>query len=305
MLRLLDLLIRDLLVGELPALVNDQHVRFQPPDATLRTDVANLNGIALDVYLVDIRENRALRSNEKVRSADTDGFVFEERAPDRLACHYLISAWSAAQLAPPISDPTLDEHALLYETAAALMLNAPLNPSRFYAAGDPALAAWPARFQDVDLPSTFLPPEGFGKLSEFWQTMGQDMRWKPCLYLTVTIPVALAREMAGPMVTTTFADVRESAHPEMSEVWLGIGGQVVDERTDPANPAPVSDAWVRLETLAGTPVGVARTGALGRFTFERLRASQYRLRTVAAPLGAQARVVDVPSETGEYDLRFT
>jgi hypothetical protein len=135
--------------------------------------------------------------------------------------------------------------------------------------------------------------------------MGQDMRWKPCLYLTVTIPVALAREMAGPMVTTTFADVRVAGHPETSEVWLGIGGQVVDARTDPANPAPVSDAWVRLETLAGTPVGVARTGALGRFTFERLRASQYRLRTVAAPLGAQARVVDVPSETGEYDLRFT
>lgn len=305
MLRLLDVLIRDLLIRELPALVDDQHVRFQPPDGTLRTDVANLNGIALDVYLVDLRENRKLRSNDRDRTTDGNGYAFLEPAPTRLDCHYLISAWSPAQLAPPIADPTLDEHALLYETAAALVLNAPLNPSRVYLPGAPALALWPARFQDVDLPSSFLPPEGFGKLSEFWTTMGQDMRWKPCLYLTVTIPIALAREMAGPMVTTTFADVRVTANATSSELWLGIGGHVIDERTDPVHPAPVADAWVRIETLAGTPVALVTTSELGRFTFERLRASQYRLRTGARSLGVQARVVDVPSETGEYDLRFT
>jgi hypothetical protein len=135
--------------------------------------------------------------------------------------------------------------------------------------------------------------------------MGQDMRWKPCVYLVVTIPIALAREMAGPMVTTTLADIRVGSDAATRAVWLGIGGAVIDARTDPANPAPVEGAWVRLETLAGAPVAQARTGALGRFTFERLRASQYRLRAGAAPLGTQARVVDVPSETGEYDLRFT
>ena len=75
MLRLLDVMIRDLLVAELPALVDDQQVRFQPPDAQLRTDVANLSAVALDVYLVDVRENRKLRSNERVRSVDADGFV--------------------------------------------------------------------------------------------------------------------------------------------------------------------------------------------------------------------------------------
>jgi len=305
MLRLLDVLIRDLLLAELPALVDEQHVRFQPPDGTLRTDVANLNGIALDVYLVDLREHRKLRSNERVRSTDGAGFVFEERVPDRLECHYLVSAWSPAQLAPPIVDPTLDEHALLYEAAAALVLNAPLSPSRVYPPGSAALAAWPARFQDAELPSAILPPEGFGKLSEFWTTMGQDIRWKPCLYLVVTIPIALAREMAGPMVTTTFADVRIGADPATSAVWLGVGGQVIDERTDPASPAPLAGAWVRLETLAGTPVGQTRTSELGRFTFERLRASQYRLRAGALALGTQTRVVTVPSETGEYDLRFT
>lgn len=305
MLRLLDVLIRDLLVAELPALVNDQQVRFQPPDAQLRTDVANLAAVALDVYLVDLRENRKLRSNERVRSVDADGFVNVERLPDRADCHYLISAWSPAQLALPIVDPTLDEHALLYEAAAVLMRTGPLNPSRVYLPGAPALAAWPPRFQDIDLGATVLPTEGFGKLSEFWTTMGQDMRWKPCLYFIVTLPIALLREVAGPMVTTTFTDFRVTAIATTSEVLLGIGGQVIDARTDPANPVPVPSAWVRLETPAGTPLGLVRTNELGRFTFERLRASQYRLRGVASGLAEQARIVDVPSESGEYDLRFT
>ena len=305
MLRLLDVMIRDFLVAELPALVNDQQVRFQPPDAQLRTDVANLSAIALDVYLVDLRENRKLRSNERVRSVDANGFVNVERLPDRMDCHYLISAWSPAQLALPIVDPTLDEHALLYETAAVLMRAGALNPTRIYLPGSPALAAWPTRFQNIDLGAMVLPPEGFGKLSEFWTTMGQDMRWKPCLYLIVTLPVALLREVAGPMVTTTFTDLRVTANAATSEVWLGIGGQVIDARTDPVNPVPVPNAWVRLETLAGTPVGLVRASDAGRFAFERLRASQYRLRGVAAGLAEQARTVDVPSETGEYDLRFT
>jgi Pvc16 N-terminal domain len=305
MLRLLDIMIRDLLVAELPALVTDQQVRFQPPDAQLRTDVANLAAVALDIYLVDLRENRKLRSNERVRSTNGDGFVTTERLPDRVDCHYLISAWSPAQLALPIVDPTLDEHALLYETAAVLMRAGALNPSRVYLPGAPALAAWPARFRDIDLGSTVLPPEGFGRLSEFWTTMGQDMRWKPCLYLIVTLPVALVQEVAGPMVTTTFTDLRVTATAATSELWLGIGGQVIDARTDPGNPVPVPNAWVRLETLAGTPVGLAQASETGRFTFERLRASQYRIRGVATGLAEQTRTVDVPSETGEYDLRFT
>ena len=305
MLRLLDIMLRDLLVTELAALVNDQQVRFQPPDAQLRTDVGNLDAIALDVYLVDMRENRKLRSNERVRSVNGDGFVTTERLPDRVDCHYLISAWSPAQLALPMVDPTLDEHALLYETAATLMRAGALNPSRVYLAGSAQLFAWPARFRDVDLASTVLPPEGFGKISEFWTTMGQDMRWKPCLYLIVTLPVELVHEVAGPMVTTTFADLRVTANAATSEVWLGIGGQVIDARTDPNNPVPVPSAWVRLETLAGTPLGLVRANDLGRFTFERLRASQYRIRSVAPGLAEQSRTVDVPSETGEYDLRFT
>jgi hypothetical protein len=300
MLRLLDVLIRDLLVGELVALTTDAQVRFQPPDSTLRTDVVNLNQMTLDVYLVDLRENRKLRSNERAREV-TSGTVFTATAPDRLDCHYLLSAWSPAQPAPGI-EPTLDEHALLYEAAAALINNAPFNPSRIYASAPASLAAWPADTQGADLPTAVVPADGFGKLSEFWTTMGSDMRWKPCLYLIVTIPVVLVREVAGPMVTTLMTDYRQAGIPDSAEAWITIGGEV--RSTTPGGTVLLPEAWVQLETLGGTTLRRERSSDAGRFTFDRLRPGQYRLRAVATGVGSMNRVVDVPTETGEYDLTF-
>jgi uncharacterized protein DUF4255 len=300
MLRLLDVLIRDLLVGELVALTTDAQVRFQPPDSVLRTDVVNLNQMALGVYLVDLRENRKLRTNERIRHV-TNGTVFTEPAPERVDCHYLISAWSPTQPAPGI-EPTLDEHALLYEAATALIQHAPFNPSRVYATAAAKLAAWPTDFQDADFPTAIVPPDGFGKLSEFWTTMGSDMRWKPCLYLVVTLPVVLLRETVGPMVTTLMVDSLPTGAPGAIEQWITIGGDV--RRAIAGGTTPITGAWVELETLGGTTVQRVRTSDVGRFTFERLRPSQYRLRTTAVGVGVMNRVVDVPTETGEYDLVF-
>ena len=199
MLNLLDVLIRDVLVDRLPVLVSDDQVRFQPPDATLRTDVVNLNRVVLDVYLVDLREHRKFRSNERLRTV-VDGMATEEPAPTRLACQYLVSAWSPAQPAPGI-EPSLDEHRVLYDAAAALLESAPLNPERTYANVAPLkLAAWPARFRTADFPTDLVPPEGFAKLSDFWSTMGSDMRWKPVLHLIITLPIAMESSFTGPML---------------------------------------------------------------------------------------------------------
>jgi hypothetical protein len=300
MLRLLDVLIRDVLIRDLVAITSDAQVRFEPPDDALRTEVVNLNQPALSVYLLDVREHRKLRSNERERTYQ-NGFAFSERTPDLIDCHYLITAWSPTPIAPGI-EPTLDEHALLYEAAAVLMNSSPLNPSRVYPPGSPALTAWPLRVRGYDLPSTVIPPDGFAKLSEFWTTMGNAMRWKPALYLVVALPVLLARENEGPLVTTRFADYRGWDMPGMTEVLIQIGGTV--EHDIAGTLVPVADAWVQIETLGGLTLQHTRTNELGRFTFPRLRPSQYRLRTTAVGLGQQVRVVDVPSETGEYELRF-
>ncbi|MDB4881901.1 MAG: putative rane protein [Gemmatimonadetes bacterium] len=304
MLAQLDRLIREVLVAQIAALTSTAQVRFQPPDAAFRTDVVNMNAMALNVYLADLRENRKLRTNERLRTLDA-GVVFTEQAPDRMDCLYLISAWSPAQPGPGV-EPTIDEHALLYETAAVLTLEGDLNPTRVYAPGAPDLALWPARFRDVSLPAQVLHEQATLKLSDFWSSMGADARWRPVVALTVTLPIALVRELSGPMVTTMLTRYRMTALAVTDELWMHVGGQIVDTTTllPDGSPTPVAGAWVRLETLTGVLVRRAVTDALGRFRLDQLRGAQYRIRTGAVGLGELSRLVDVPTETGEYDLQF-
>jgi 5-hydroxyisourate hydrolase-like protein (transthyretin family) len=310
MIDLLDNLMRDLLLAEVDSLTDEEQVRFQPPDEDWRTYVANLTvggepAMALNVYLVELRENRKLRSNERVRSIDENGYISEESAPARLDCHYLITAWSPAEPSPTV-ESTLDEHALLYDVVAAFFRASPLNPARVYPSGSAALNAWPERFREVDLPTLVAPVEGFAKLAEFWSAMGEDARWKPTLPLVVTVPVELVRGLPAPMVTTRITEYRQTGRPETAETWIQIGGHVLDT-THPlpdGSPAPVDGAWVRLETLAGAALETTETNARGRFAFSRLRPDQYRLRTVAVGLGEKVREVEVPTQTGEYDLHF-
>lgn len=308
MLDLLDNLIRKLLMDGVaalrdmpqsrpPAPVTEEQVSFGAPDTHWRTQVKNNQRNTLDVYLVDLRENRKLRSNERARTVES-GVVTQEPAPARLDCHYLITAWSPVVHITPAIDATLDEHALLYQTSAVLFRNSPLNASRVYPAGSAALAAW-GRFRDVDLPTSVAPVEGFQKISEFWSNMGSDAPWKPSVYLVVTLPIELLVEAAGPLVTTRVTEYRQSGRAETAEVWIQIGGRVTN-----ASGVPVQNAWVQLETTAGVPLRSANTNELGRFTFGDLRAGRYRLRARAVGLGERARELDVPSNSGEYDLRF-
>ena len=234
MLDLLDVLIRDvLLAAGIPNLAQPLQVRFQPPDATLRTDVTNLGLPALCVYLVDLRENRRLRSNERIPRPMNGDMSFEP-APPRVDCHFLISAWSAVQPAAGV-EPLMEEHLLLYQATAALMQAGEMGPARQYLPGTAKRLAWPAQFRNDVFPVSVLPVEGFAKLSEFWTTMGQNSPWRPVIYCVITVPVALLREIQGPMVTTTISDHRildPEALSVTGDVRIQIGGHVLD-MTDP------------------------------------------------------------------------
>ena len=112
-----------------------------PPD---RIALGNQEKNALNVYLVDVRENRKLRSNEREREYDNGGHVVGERpAPARADCHYLITAWSSAS--EDNTDPDLathggtsEEHAILHEVASLLEANQPLVPADVWAGSFPA-----------------------------------------------------------------------------------------------------------------------------------------------------------------------
>jgi Pvc16 N-terminal domain/Carboxypeptidase regulatory-like domain len=301
----LDNLLRQLFVKEIDEISQgDTQVRFQPPDEDWRTFVANLTvagqpANALNVYLVDLRENRKLRSNQRTRSLN-GGMVHAEQAPRRVDCHYLISAWSPAPNTVAV-EPAIDEHLLLYKTIAALTRNDSMVPRRIYDP-DPLPPGFPSAIADAELPVALLPVEGFPKYAEFWGTMGNNHRWKPAVWMIVTVPVLYELEFAGAMVTTRIAEFRIGRVPETAETWIQIGGHVID--TTPAQPTPVNDAWVRLTTPGGEPLQITRTNELGRFTFAGLKAGPFRLRTQAPGHPEVVRDVDVPSPTGEYDLQF-
>lgn len=296
----LDNLLRQLFISQIDEINGEAQVRFQPPDENWRTYVSNLTVDgqpvnALNVYLVDLRENRKLHSNERERSFNNN-IVIEEPAPRRVDCHYLISAWSSATVTPAV-EPTVDEHALLYKVTGVLMNNEPLVPRRVY---EPSLlpATFPQAIADAELPTKVLPVEGFLKLAEFWGTMGANYRWKPAVYLIVTLPVSLEIEIAGPMVTTRITEYRQSGSTETAEVWIQIGGRVLTG----SPPQLVAGAWVRLEDTAGASLQVTTTDENGRFTFGGLRQGNYILRVRAQGFTEVSPNIEIPSITGNYDV---
>src|SRR2546430_6545396 len=101
MIQYLDNLLRHLFLAQIAEITSEDQVSFQPPDENWRGHVTNLQRNALNVYLVDLREDRQLRSNERVRAVQ-NGIVSETPAPRRVECHYLITAWSPAEITPAV-----------------------------------------------------------------------------------------------------------------------------------------------------------------------------------------------------------
>jgi hypothetical protein len=294
----LNNLLRHVLLSGVDELTDESQVRFDPPDADWRTYVANLtvNGQpvnAVNVYLADLRENRVLRSNERLRE-HRNGLVTELPAPARMDCHYLLSTWSPATSAAAV-EPVLDEHALLYKVATVLFLTGALVPREVYAPS-PVPATFPPDLVDTELPLAVLPTEGFVKLSEFWTTM--EWRWKPALYLIATVPVAMSANLLGPMVTTRIVEMRLPGSVSAVESFIEIGGHV----RDAGSGAAIGGAWVRIEDSLGRAIEVAQTDAAGRFQFGGLTSGTYTLRVRATGFAETTRTVDVPSEVGNYDV---
>jgi hypothetical protein len=293
-----DELIRVVLLRDVPELTSADQVHFQPPDEGWRTAVANLGRNALSVYLVDVRENRALRDNEWRLVFESDG-PHREVGPMRVDCHYLISAWSPATVTPAI-EPTLDEHALLYHALAALTNAEPLNPTNVYPAGSAALNAVDPLIRDADLPVQIVAAEGWPKLAEFWGAMGANGRWKPALWYTVTVPVAMTRQLAGPLVTTRIIEFRQGSDPATAEQWAQIGGTVTDSLG-----APVTGAVVTVSGAGGGVIGSATTQADGRFTVGGLHIGGYAVHASRSGTGTAEDTTSLPSVSGDYDLTLT
>jgi hypothetical protein len=264
-------------------------VRFQPPDQDWRSYVGSLTKNALNIYLVDLRENRKLRSNERVREMQ-NGIISETPAPRRMDCHYLITAWSPATVTPSV-EPTCDEHILLYKITAVLMNYETLIPRQVYHP-DPLPTTFPPAIADAELPMSVMPADGFPNLTEFWSTV--DGRWRPAVYIVVTLPVLLEKQPAGTVVTSRITEYRVSSKPELEEgarfVLVGIAGTVF-EAGNPENL--IAGANVKLVEVNRATT----TNAQGVFNIAGLPPGNYTLEVGKAGFNKQSTNIVVPANS--------
>ncbi len=286
----LDGLLSRLFTTEVPGLT-PALISFNPPDQDWRNLVLGMPSIALNVYLVELYQDVERRSNETYSTLH-GGIVERERAPVRLHCRYLISAWSPAK-ANPLTDPAIDEGVLLFQVAQVLFGNTPLDATVIYAPG-PLPAGFPQDMVEPTLPTVVAPSEPFPKLADFWMRM--DTIWKPVVDLVVTMPVPFALQPLAPPVTTLLGEYGTVEHPALEEL-VTIGGVV---RVTPSL-APVPGAWIRLVELNLT----VTSNAAGQFIFAGIRRGSYTLEGGAPSHATVSRPIDVPSLSGEYDLTLT
>jgi hypothetical protein len=290
----LDMMLRRLCLSQIDSTML---VGFQAPDVAWRTSLPPDKN-ALNIYLADLRENRALRTLESYRTF-INGQATEAPAPRRVDCHYLVSAWSPVKVTPTL-DPTLDEHALLHQLATVLANADPLIAADVFGTAGPP-AGFPDLLADYQVPVTLLPPEGFSKLGEFWNSMEEQQPWRPVVYVVLTVPLALNLVGTGPMVTTLTTTLLQTDAPTSTETLIEIGGTV----SDSAVPAqPIVGAYVQLRSAAGASLQTAQTDASGRFFFTGLSAGGYQLRGSSVGFPPTARAITVPSPSGEYDLQL-
>ena len=299
-------ILRDLIQSRVAALAGPTQVGFEPPDDHWRTAVQGAGEDRLNIYLYEMREDLKYRTNERTTTMQ-GGWISQSRAPERQDCHFLITAWSPMVFSPPAAEPTRDEHRLLYSVIALLMANRPLSPGEVYKAGvtipsGRTIASVPAAIRQDSLPLETAMADQIRDLGDFWGTM--KTVWRPTIGLTVTIPVLPGyADVLMPPVTTVATESLQAQAPFDSETWFTIGGRVLTGAGD----TPVGAAWVQITGLDPGNNQVNRrvlSRADGTFMFERLRAGNYHLRAVAAGFGDIGRNVNIPSPTGEYDLRF-
>jgi Pvc16 N-terminal domain/Carboxypeptidase regulatory-like domain len=301
MLDYIDNMLRQLLITKVPGITSPLQVRFQPPDDDWRTYVSTLGQLALNVYLVEMKENREMRLTGRTRTVN-GGNITETPRPRFVDVHYLITAWDPATPQPAV-EPNIVEHELLWDVTSALMDADPLDPTDIYAPS-PLPAGFPTLIQSAELPTTVLPPEGFGKHAEFWGTMpGSNNPWRPSVLLILTLPVTMAPYATYPMVTTRITEYDAPAGSG-KEVWVEIGGTVSNATASPA--VPVAGASVAIFNTSGVQLAATTTDSQGRFIFNLLRPGNYQLQFAAASFPAPPpRNITVPSPTGEYNLQFT
>lgn len=263
------------LATDFPELLAAQ-VAFDRP-----SDPYNPSQSTVDLFLFDIRENMELRSSEPtaVRTTAVKGHFTLRKAPMRVACSYLVTAWPKGP-----GDQTLQEHRLLSQALQAFS-QYPHIPATFLKG---KLVG-----QEPPLPMLAAQADGVREPHEFWAAIGNKMR--PSFIVTVTLAMNVFPAATVPEVVASRIRMDEPSAASHGPVRFRFGGRV----TDAANAA-VADADVKLPQ-----VGLAsRTDGDGRYQIGAVGAGTYTLQVTKGAKSKSVNVTLPPKTPSDYDVKL-
>jgi hypothetical protein len=267
---------------------------FDPPS----TQFSPADQPTINLFLYDIRENLELRSNELL-IARNDGLATLRWPPLRVACSYLITAWSKAQT----EKGYIEEHKLLGQALKQLS-RYPEIPYKFLPSD--LRAAESVRYptltesEKISIPMTISHIDTLKTSGEFWTTMGRPLR--PSISVTITISLTdVMKPVTTDLVTTieTGFEIKTGEEDEAGEretLILHIGGRVLNAQGKGIEAAQVDILDVGLR---------AYSDAEGYFKCGPIPPGEHTVRVVAVGYQPNTQTFQVPIRNVEdYNVRL-
>jgi hypothetical protein len=173
-----DRTVEELLRQGLPLeLLEHVGISFATPDSEFPPGAVTLP--AINIFLYDVRENMDLRNREWYVERQDDGSSTRQRAPVRVDCSYLVTAWPS-EAAP---NPAEDEHRLLGEVLKVLLRHATIPQ---------VLLQGSLKAQEPPLPAVTIHASQLQSWGDFWQAIGA----KPKVALNYTVTIGVVPDRA-------------------------------------------------------------------------------------------------------------
>jgi hypothetical protein len=286
-----------------PDELRDADVSFLTPEKSFAPAEPTVN-----LFLFEVRENYDLRDPVPVVERTAGGYV-QVPPPLRVACSYLVTAWSDESGPAKV----VEEHRLLGQAMRWLSRFSTIQPEHYRG----GLVEQP-----LPPPLTLAQPDGYKKINDFWSALGRPPQPAFCLTATISMISSEPEPLGPPVITRELrispdaaaaspsegararslslsaapAARRSSATAETFEEFNSIGGRVTD-----ADGAPLVGATVLLSKLRA----VATTDESGRYSFARVPPGRHRLRVRAGTLRQTVSFL-VPAPAGTtYDVKLT
>lgn len=205
-------------------------ISFAVPDESWRNTGTTLT---LNIYLYDIRENRTLRSNDLIKSLDSEGNYTINKAEPRVDCSFIITAWNKSDTDDP--DNILIEHRLLSQVLEVLLKNSTVPSS--YLSGL-------LEDQEPDVRISTSKGSGVPNPVEFWTALGTPFR--ASLDCTFTITLDLNQEIETASIVSS--SINQFSINESQEKVITFGGLVLDSDENPIENAIISITELDLES---------------------------------------------------------